>query len=162
MDNTYKRTKSTETGSWKLAGWSRSRGPPPRPPLLEEDWRLTPIRYYDFLDLFVQEYYSYCDDFIFFWGRVLGCIWTWEPPSSSRNECRFEGKKKKAHPDERWVLDDYFGKLTFLSLLHQYGWWLMTTRRRRPLAGHWRLSRKTRVNFILAPCLMHARIGGPP
>jgi hypothetical protein len=43
-------------------------------------WRIElkthPIIYYDFLDLFVQEYYSYCDEllFFFFLGRVLGCI----------------------------------------------------------------------------------------
>lgn len=76
-----------------------------------------PIIYYDFLDLFVQEYYSYCDELLFcfsFWGRVLGCIWTWEPPFSS-NQYRFEGGKKKTHPDERWVLDDYFGKFTFVT-----------------------------------------------
>jgi len=106
MDNTYKRTKSTETGSWKLAGWSRSRGPPPRPPLLEEDWRLTPIRYYDFLDLFVQEYYSYCDDFFFFGAEFLGASELGNHHHLQETNAGLKGKKKKhiRMRDEYWMI----------------------------------------------------------
>jgi hypothetical protein len=52
-----------------------------------------------------SKYYWYCDEFLFiyfFWAEFSGASELGNPPSS-RNEYRFEGKKKKTHthPDER-------------------------------------------------------------
>lgn len=82
-----------------------------------------PIIYYDFLDLFVQEYYSYCDEllfcFVFFLGEFLGASELGNHHFQATNT-GLKGEKKKhiQMRDEYWMI---ILVNSLLSLL-RYGW----------------------------------------